>query len=86
MRYVFKVKIAISTLKCLPDCGCKIMPVEGLLEKVHSLAKDTMRLDDVGDVPGNKQAIDVRGDGKQVFCKVAAVHLRHDHIGHQQIN
>jgi len=68
------------------DCGGKIMPVGGLLEKVHFLAKDTMRFDDVGDIPGHKQAIDVRGDGKQVFCKVAAVHPRHDHIGYQQIN
>jgi hypothetical protein len=36
------VKIAISTLKRLSDCGGKILHVEGLLDKIHPTPPHTL--------------------------------------------
>ena len=41
---------------------------------------------DVGRIAGHEQALEVRIEGQQVFGQIPAVHLGHDHVGHQKID
>jgi hypothetical protein len=42
--------------------------------------------DDVGRVAGHEQALEIRIKRQQVFGQVPAVHLGHDHVGHEQVD
>ena len=57
-----------------------------MLRSKDSFGNVTRRSLVIGGIAGHEQAFDIGIDGEQVFGQVTAVHLGHDHVGHEQVD
>ena len=48
--------------------------------------EDAVVGNDLGGVAGHEQESEIRSPGRYFFTEVAAAHVRHDHVGEEQIN
>jgi hypothetical protein len=59
---------------------------KGFWMKLNPFIQHAVMSDDVGRVAGHEQALEIRIKRQQVFGQVPAVHLGHDHVGHEQVD
>jgi hypothetical protein len=73
-------------IEYLPDLVRQRRHREGLLQEGHFRLKDAMSHDSVIGVAAEVQHLQTRPLAGQTFHEVAAAHLRHDHVGDQQVD
>ena len=70
----------------LAEFGRKVPHRKRLLDEIDARVQYAVVGDDIGRIARHEQAFEVRIQGQEIFGQVPAVHLGHDHIGHEQMD
>lgn len=76
----------MSSIQHLPDFGRQDVRGERLLDEMPLGCQLALLRDDVGRVAGHKEDSDLWPKRDDLPREILAVHLRHQHIGQQQVD
>ncbi len=76
----------MSALQGLTQLPPQVFHRERFLDEVHAFVQHTVMGDDVGGIAGHEQPLEIRIVGEQIAGQLPAIHLGHDHVGHQQVD
>lgn len=72
--------------KGLADFYRQFVYEKWFLNKFHPLFEHAVMSDNIGRIAGHVKDFKIGPADEQLRCQVTAVHLRHDHVGHEQVN
>ena len=70
----------------LPDGGCELLGIEWFRKKEHTVVDPVPRVQRFFQITGNKDDFGMWARFAEPIGKLAAAHLRHYHIGEQEMD
>jgi len=79
-------QINMSTFQRLAQLRPQVFHRKRFLDEIYPFIQHTLVGDDISGIAGHEQPFELRGAVKEVVGQIPAVHLRHDHVGDQQVD
>src|SRR5438876_6762558 len=70
----------------LPNGGCELLGIERFRKKEHTVVDPVPRMQRLFQITRNKDDFSMRARFAEPIGKIAAAHLRHYHVGEQEMD